>query len=69
MIIRCRYRYNFGAHRPFLTGYVRAVDGRWINHAFLLDTGADVTFLPYRDVKILGVDLSSVEIRDDEHLP
>jgi len=65
MIFRGRYRYNLGAYRPFITAYVLATDGRWLKHTFLADTGADVTFLPYRDVKILGIDLNGVNVRDD----
>lgn len=65
MIFRGRYRYSFGAYRPFMTAYVLAVDGRWTKHTFPLDTGADVTFLPYRDVKVLGIELSGVEVKDD----
>ena len=65
MILRGRYRYNYGNYRPFITGYVRSADGRWIKMSFLMDTGADETFLPYRSARILGVDTSSVEVRDD----
>jgi hypothetical protein len=65
MIIRGRYRYSGGAHRPFLTGYVLAPDGRWRKRSFLLDTGADATFLTYRDFWALGLDLARVEVRDD----
>jgi len=65
MIFRGRYRYNSGAHRPFLTAYILASGGRWIRYAFLLDTGADVTFLPYRAMRALEIDVSRVEVRDD----
>lgn len=65
MILHGRYRYNYGVYRPFLTAYVRSSHGQWLKHSFLVDTGADETFLPYRSVEILGIDTSRLEVRDD----
>ena len=65
MIFHGRYRENYGANRPFITAYVLSPGGRWIQYSFLVDTGADETFLHYRSIKILGIDTSLLEIRDD----
>ena len=65
MIFYGRYRENYGAHRPFITAYILSPEGQWIQYSFLVDTGADETFLHYRSIKILGIDTSRLEIRDD----
>lgn len=65
MIFRGRYRYNQGAYRPFITAYVRSQSGQWVKHSFLVDSGADETFLPYRSVEILEMETARVQIRDD----
>jgi hypothetical protein len=53
-----RYRFNVGAYRPSLTAYVLSTDGRWVKHSFLLDTGADVTFLPRRSIAMLRINVA-----------
>ncbi|OEU55172.1 MAG: hypothetical protein BA871_12545 [Desulfuromonadales bacterium C00003096] len=65
MIFYGRYRENYGAHRPFIIAYILSPEGQWIQYSFLVDTGADETFLHYRSIKILGIDTSRLEIRDD----
>jgi Retroviral aspartyl protease len=60
-----RYRFNGGAYRPSLTAYVLSTDGRWVKHSFLLDTGADVTFLPQRSIALLGISTAGVSVKDD----
>ncbi|MBI3798780.1 MAG: aspartyl protease family protein [Deltaproteobacteria bacterium] len=65
MIFYGRYRFNAGAYRPSLTAYVLSTDGRWIKQSFLVDTGADITFLPQRSIAMLGIDTSGVTVKDD----
>lgn len=65
MIFHGRYRYNNGAYRPFITGYVLSTNRRWMKYSFLVDTGADQTFLHYRSIDILGIDKSQLGVRDD----
>ncbi len=60
-----RYRFNAGAYRPSLTAYVLSTDSRWVKHSFLLDTGADVTFLPQRSIAMLGLNIAKVSVKDD----
>ena len=42
-----------------------SADRKWVKSSFLIDTGADETFLPYRSIGILRIDTSQIEIRDD----
>ncbi len=65
MIFYGRYRFNGGAYRPSLTAYVLSTNGRWVKHSFLLDTGADVTFLPQRSIAMLGISTAGVSVKDD----
>lgn len=65
MIFYGRYRFNAGAYRPSLTAYVLSTDGRWVKHSFLLDTGADMTFLPRRSIPMLGINTVGVTVKDD----
>lgn len=65
MIFCGRYRFNAGAYRPSLTAYVLSTDGKWVRHSFLLDTGADVTFLPRHSIAMLGIDIAGVTVKDD----
>lgn len=39
--------------------------GAWIGIPFLVNSGADATFLDYSCVDYLGIDVSSLPIRDD----
>jgi len=65
MIIYGNYRVNAGAFRPFVTGYVQSFLGRWLKFSFLVDSGADETFLHSRSIDILEIDISSVEVKRD----
>ena len=65
VIVYGRYRFNAGAYRPSLTAYVFSSDGRWVKHSFLLDTGADVTFLPRSSIAMLGINIAAVSVKDD----
>jgi hypothetical protein len=65
MIFYGRYRIHEGAFRPFITGYVRKESSKWHKCSFLVDSGADATFLHYRSIDILGIDISHIEVQDD----
>ncbi|MSQ48391.1 MAG: hypothetical protein EXR78_08455 [Deltaproteobacteria bacterium] len=45
MIFRGTYDDIEGIHRPYITVQVRAAEGIWIPLPFLIDSGADATFL------------------------
>jgi hypothetical protein len=59
MIFRGRYRYNKGAYRPFITLYISSNEGEWKKQSFLIDSGADETFLHSRSIQFLGIDTSA----------
>jgi hypothetical protein len=65
MIVRGRYVNISGSHRPFVALSVLSPSGAWIGIPFLVDSGADATFLDYSCVDYLGIDVSSLPIRDD----
>ena len=66
MIFYGHYRIHEGAFRPFITGYARSnrrlrltvrqgSSSKWVKSSFLLDSGADETFLHYESIDILGI--------------
>lgn len=65
MIFYGRYRIHEGAFRPFITAYLKRGDNKWTKFSFLLDSGADETFLHYRSLDILDISTDYVKIRDD----
>lgn len=65
VIFHGRYRFNAGAYRPSLTVYVLATNGSWVKHSFLLDTGADMTFLPQSSLSRLGISTTGINVKND----
>ncbi len=65
MIVKGEYRKVGELYRPYIRVLVKNTTGNYLTLSFLLDTGADRTFLPYRFIKPLGVDLKQVSIKDD----
>jgi hypothetical protein len=59
------YRFHHGAYRPFITAWVKSSRGEWVKASFLVDTGADETFLPQRSIAIFGIDTSGLDVRTD----
>ena len=62
----------------FVEAVVRATDGKWVKVFFLIDLGADGTYLPSEYVKKLGIRPDEARTQDDvtgvggqrvEHLP
>jgi hypothetical protein len=54
-----------GTHRPFIIASVLSPAGVWLDVPFLIDTGADATFLDHGCIEYLGIDVSSLPIKDD----
>jgi hypothetical protein len=65
MISYGHYRVNQGAFRPFISAWVLSADGRWVRMSFLLDTGADETFLHQRSISILNISTASLNVKTD----
>ena len=65
MIFHGRYRFNYGAYRPFITAYVLSTDRQWVKCSFLVDTGADETFLHHRGIDLLGLETKGLDVKDD----
>jgi hypothetical protein len=59
------YRFHHGAYRPFITAWVLSTRGKWVKTSFLVDTGADETFLFQRSISALGIDTSSLDVQTD----
>ncbi|MBI4641655.1 MAG: hypothetical protein HY731_13240 [Candidatus Tectomicrobia bacterium] len=55
MIISGWYQEYGGIYRPYVTAYVRSPAGAWKKYDFLVDTGADVTFLHYGAIADLSI--------------
>jgi hypothetical protein len=65
MIFYGHYRIHEGAFRPFITGYLKQVSGKWVKFSFLIDSGADETFLHYRSIDLLNINTNNIDVRDD----
>lgn len=65
MIFHGSYRFHRGAYRPFITAWVLSTQRKWIKTSFLVDTGADETFLLQRSIAVLGIDTTSLDVRTD----
>lgn len=56
MIFRGAYDNISGVRRPYITILVRAQNGAWIPLPFLIDSGADATFLDASCLQQMGTD-------------
>jgi len=65
MIFWGRYERINGIYRPYILAFVQSNKGEWVQYPFLIDTGADETFLPYETVQDLDLDLTGIEVKDD----
>lgn len=54
MIFRGVYDDIDGIHRPYITVHVRSAQGIWIPFPFLIDSGADATFLDASCIQQMG---------------
>jgi hypothetical protein len=54
-----------GTTRPFIGIDVRSATGQWIRLPFLIDSGADATFLDQSCLERVGIDPSAVTVKTD----
>ena len=50
---------------PFVEALVRTTDGKWVNVTFLIDLGADGTYLPSEYMEDLGTQLDEAQTEDN----
>jgi hypothetical protein len=50
---------------PFIEAFIRSTDDRWVEVFFLIDLGADATYLPSEFVQKLGIQLNAANIEDN----
>jgi hypothetical protein len=50
---------------PFVKASIRTANEKWINVSFLIDLGADGTYLPSEYAKKLGIQLDEAKTEDD----
>ena len=50
---------------PFVEASIRATDGKWVKVFFLIDLGADGTYLPSEYLKKLGLQLDEAKSEDN----
>jgi hypothetical protein len=55
MVFRGAYDNINGVRRPYITIFVRSTDGVWIPLPFLIDSGADATFLDASCLRQMGI--------------
>jgi len=60
MIFRGAYDDINGVRRPYVTVFVRSRDGVWIPLPFLIDSGADATFLDASCLQQIGSDPGAI---------
>lgn len=65
MVVNGRYVSIGGIYRPFVIASVLSPSGMWIDVPFLVDSGADATFLDHSCINYLGIDISSLSVKDD----
>jgi len=65
MILRGRYKNEAEVLRPYISVFVYSSRGEWLEYDFLVDSGADVTFLHYGSLDELAIDTSNLEVYDD----
>ena len=61
MIIYGEYIEIAGIYRPFVRALIKTAKEDYLPLSFLVDSGADGTFLPYRIINKLGIDMSKGE--------
>jgi len=65
MVVSGRYVSIGGTYRPFVAASVLSQSGVWTDIPFLVDSGADATFLDHSCIAHLGIDASSLPIKND----
>lgn len=65
MIFRGRYKNDGDIFRPYIIANILTPKGNWITVDFLIDTGADETFLDYNLIKRLQLKTEGIDVKDD----
>lgn len=65
MIFRGRYKDESGIFRPYIKAEVLSPADEWVMVDFLLDTGADETFLDFSFIKRFNIYTRGIDVRDD----
>ncbi len=65
MIFRGRYKNESGIFRPYIRINVLSPIEKWVRVNFLVDTGADETFLDFSFIKKFNIDTKGIDVKDD----
>ncbi|MBU1487113.1 retropepsin-like domain-containing protein [bacterium] len=65
MIFQGRYENETGIFRPYISADVLSPANEWVEVDFLVDTGADETFLDFSFVRELDIDTRGIDVKDD----
>jgi len=65
MIVYGQYLISNGIFRPYLKALVLSSNGVYTALPFIIDTGADRTFLPFSAITLLDIDITNVTVKDD----
>lgn len=65
MIFQGRYENEAGIFRPYISADVLSPANEWVEVDFLVDTGADETFLDFRFIREFDIDTKGIDVRDD----
>jgi hypothetical protein len=60
-----RTAYPGGNRAPFITADVQSTTGQWQMARFMIDPGADATYLPASYIRRLQIDPATLPSRDD----
>ncbi len=65
MIFQGKYVNEAGTYRPYISADLLSPAKKWIMVDFLVDSGADETFLDYSYIKKLEIDTDGINVKDD----
>lgn len=65
MIFQGRYKDESGVLRPYIKADVLSPANEWVEVNFLVDTGADETFLDFSFIKEFNIDTKGIDVKDD----
>jgi hypothetical protein len=65
MIFRGRYENDAGTPRPYISADILSPQSDWVTIDFLVDTGADETFLDFSLIKRLKLETDGIDVKDD----
>ena len=65
MIFQGRYENDAGIFRPYISADVLSMSNEWVTVDFLIDSGADETFLDFIFIKKFNIDTKGIDVKDD----